>query len=176
MGRTPCEAVCEPETRAAYGFARTMMTVSKPAGFLPAALVVVLVMFGLWSLGKADLLWYVAPALVALLLQMAQAAHERINVLHVLPMALAAVLLALLLLPSGRLTIEPLAVMLRKDYAPFKKLVDAEVTRVITQGEIQGIYKKWFESPIPPDQVNLRMPMSYMLRDSFKVPTDWLPN
>jgi glutamate/aspartate transport system substrate-binding protein len=47
---------------------------------------------------------------------------------------------------------------------------------VITQGEIQGIYKKWFESPIPPDQVNLRMPMSYMLRDSFKVPTDWLPN
>ncbi|MEA4928670.1 MAG: transglutaminase domain-containing protein, partial [Candidatus Limiplasma sp.] len=78
-------------------------------GFLPAALVVVLVMFGLWSLGKADLLWYVAPALVALLLQMAQAAHERINVLHVLPMAVATVLLALLLLPAGRLTIEPLA-------------------------------------------------------------------
>ena len=74
------------------------------------------------------------------------------------------------------LTVEPLAIMLRKDDAPFKKLVDAEVTRVITQGEIQGIYKKWFESPIPPDQVNLRMPMSYMLRDSFKVPTDWLPN
>lgn len=74
------------------------------------------------------------------------------------------------------LTIEPLAIMLRKDDAPFKKLVDIEVSRVITQGEIQGIYRKWFESPIPPHQHNLKMPMSYMLRDSFKAPTDWLPN
>ncbi len=74
------------------------------------------------------------------------------------------------------LTIEPLAVMLRKDDAPFKKLVDTEVARMITQGEIQGVYKKWFESPIPPNQINMKMPMSYMLRDSFKMPTDWLPN
>ena len=74
------------------------------------------------------------------------------------------------------LTIEPLAVMLRKDDAPFKKLVDGEVARVITQGEVNGIYRKWFESPIPPNQINMKMPMSYMLRDSFKVPTDWVPN
>lgn len=78
-------------------------------GFLPAAAVVLLVMFGLWSLGRGELLWYVAPALVALLLQMSQAAHEKINVLHVLPMALAAVLLAFLLLPAGRITLEPLS-------------------------------------------------------------------
>ena len=74
------------------------------------------------------------------------------------------------------LTIEPLAIMMRKDDASFKKLVDAEVTRIISQGEITQIYRKWFESPIPPKQVNLKMPMSYMLRDSFKAPTDWLPN
>ena len=74
------------------------------------------------------------------------------------------------------LTIEPLAVMLRKDDAPFKKLVDGEVARVITQGEVNGIYRKWFESPIPPNQINMKMPMSYMLRDSFKMPTDWVPN
>ena len=78
-------------------------------GFLPAALLVVLMMFGLWSLGKGNLFWYVAPALVALLLQMAQAAHEKINILHVLPMALVAVLITFLLLPAARLTIEPLA-------------------------------------------------------------------
>ena len=78
-------------------------------GFLPAALVVVLVMFGLWSLGKGNLFWYVAPALVALLLQMAQAAHEKINILHVLPMALVAVLATFLLLPGGKVVIEPLA-------------------------------------------------------------------
>lgn len=78
-------------------------------GFLPAAVIVVLVLFALWNLGKAAYLWYTAPALVALLLQMSQAAHEKINMLHVLPMALAAVLLAFALLPAGRLTLEPLA-------------------------------------------------------------------
>lgn len=74
------------------------------------------------------------------------------------------------------LTIEPLSIMLRKDDPAFKKLVDTEVARLITQGEITPIYRKWFESPIPPKQVNLKLPMSYMLRDSFKNPTDWLPN
>lgn len=73
------------------------------------------------------------------------------------------------------LTIEPLSIMLRKDDPAFKKVVDAEVTRVILQGEINPMYRKWFESPIPPRQINLKIPMSFMLRDSFKTPTDWLP-
>ncbi len=77
-------------------------------GFLPAALVVVVTLFGLWSLGKGNLFWYVAPALVALLLQMSQEAHEKINLLHVIPMALAAVLLAFVLTPANRLTLTPL--------------------------------------------------------------------
>ena len=73
------------------------------------------------------------------------------------------------------LTIEPLAIMMRKDDAAFKKVVDAEIARIITSGEINGIYRKWFESPIPPKMLNMRVPMSYMLRDSFKMPTDWIP-
>ena len=73
------------------------------------------------------------------------------------------------------LTIEPLAIMLRKDDAAFKKLVDSELHRAITQGEINTLYRKSFESPIPPNQINLKLPMSYLLRDSFKAPTDWLP-
>ena len=71
-------------------------------GFLPMALMAVLVLFGLWSLGKAAYLWYIAPALVAILLQMSTEAHERINLLHVLPMALGVVLLSLVLLPAGQ--------------------------------------------------------------------------
>lgn len=74
------------------------------------------------------------------------------------------------------LTVEPLAIMLRKDDPSFKKLVDTEIARIITSGEVHAIYRKWFESPIPPHRNNLRMPMSYMLRDSFKMPTAWLPN
>ena len=73
------------------------------------------------------------------------------------------------------LNIQPLSLMLRKDDPAFKKIVDAEVTRVIVQSEIYPIYRKWFESPIPPKQLNLKLPMPYVLRDSFKMPTDWVP-
>jgi len=85
--------------------ALSFMVSKRGVGFLPMALMVVLVLFGLWSLGKGAYLWYVAPALVAILLQMSTEAHERINLLHVLPMALAVVLASLLLLPNGKVTI-----------------------------------------------------------------------
>ena len=68
---------------------------------------------------------------------------------------------------------EPFAIMLRKDDTAFKKMVDAEITRLILQGEIKAIYRKWFESPIPPQQVNLNMPSSYMLNEFFKSPGEW---
>ena len=73
------------------------------------------------------------------------------------------------------LTIDPLSLTLRKNDDAFRKIVTGEIHRLITQGEINGMYRKWFESPIPPNQVNLKLPMSYLLRDSFKSPTEWLP-
>ena len=83
----------------------SFMVSKRGVGFLPMALMAVLVLFGLWSLGKAAYLWYIVPALVAILLQMSTEAHERINLLHVLPMAAAVALLALVLLPAGKVTI-----------------------------------------------------------------------
>ena len=79
------------------------------------------------------------------------------------------------LITKDTLDIQPTAIMLRKDDPGFKKVVDSEVLRLINQGEINAIYRKWFESPIPPQQINLKLPMSYLLRDSFKAPTDWVP-
>ena len=73
------------------------------------------------------------------------------------------------------ITIEPLAIMMRKDDPSFKQVVDTEVTRIIVKGEISRIYKKWFESPIPPNQVNLKLPMNYLLWDFFRNPTDFVP-
>ena len=73
------------------------------------------------------------------------------------------------------LTIDPMSIMLRKDDPAFRKIVTGEIHRLITQGEINTLYRKWFESPIPPKQINLKLPMSYLLRDSFKSPTEWLP-
>ena len=70
------------------------------------------------------------------------------------------------------MTVEPYAIMLPKNDAAFKRVVDQEVRRVITSGEINVLYKKWFESPVPPRGLNMQLPMSYMLRESFKYPSD----
>jgi ABC-type amino acid transport substrate-binding protein len=70
------------------------------------------------------------------------------------------------------MTIEPYAIMLPKGDVAFKKLVDTEIRRIILTGEINAIYRKWFEQPIPPRGINLNLPMPYMLRDSFKFPSD----
>ncbi len=75
-----------------------------------------------------------------------------------------------------KLNIEPLAIMFSKEDPALKQIIDREVSRLVVEGEIQKIYRRWFESPIPPKNVNLSLPMSYLLRDSFKAPTDWLPN
>ncbi|AXW20395.1 amino acid ABC transporter substrate-binding protein [Ralstonia solanacearum] len=64
------------------------------------------------------------------------------------------------------------AMMLSKQDAEFKKLVDQSMTRLIVDGEVQKLYKKWFQQPIPPNNLNLQIPMSYLLRDSFNIPTD----
>lgn len=70
------------------------------------------------------------------------------------------------------LSVEPYAIMLRKDDAAFKKLVDTEMVRIINEGEIYRLYDKWFTRPIPPNGINLNMPMGYLLRDSLRFPTD----
>lgn len=70
------------------------------------------------------------------------------------------------------LTMEPYAIMLPKGDAAFKRIVDQEVRRVILSGEISGLYAKWFQQAIPPKGINLSLPMPYLLKDSFKFPSD----
>jgi hypothetical protein len=70
------------------------------------------------------------------------------------------------------MTVEPYAIMIPKGDPEFKRVVDQEVRRIIVSAEINPIYKKWFESPIPPKGINLDLPMPYMLRESFKYPSD----
>ena len=74
------------------------------------------------------------------------------------------------------LTIEPLAIMMSKDDAAFKKVVDEEMRHVIRSGEAEKIYDRWFMSPIPPKNVSMNLPMSYLLRDSWKYPSDAVAN
>ena len=73
------------------------------------------------------------------------------------------------------LTTEPLAIMLPKNDVAFKKVVDEEMRRLITSRDIYDIYDKWFLRPIPPKGTALNMPVSYLLRDFWKYPTDHVP-
>lgn len=73
------------------------------------------------------------------------------------------------------LTIEPLAIMLPKDDPEFKRVVDDEMKRLIQSREIYPIYDRWFLKPIPPRNAALNLPMSYLLKDFWKYPTDQVP-
>jgi glutamate/aspartate transport system substrate-binding protein len=70
------------------------------------------------------------------------------------------------------LSFEPYAIMVRKDDREFKKFGDEVLAGLMKSGEIEAIYRKWFESPIPPRGVNLKLPMSDKLKDYFKNPSD----
>ena len=73
---------------------------------------------------------------------------------------------------ADALSVEPYGIMMRKDDAPFKKVVDAEMTRIYKSGEINTIYEKWFLKPIPPKGINLNVPMSDSFKKVVASPTD----
>jgi glutamate/aspartate transport system substrate-binding protein len=62
--------------------------------------------------------------------------------------------------------------MLRKDDAPFKKLVDATIGKVMASGEAEKIYTKWFMNPVPPKGLNLSFPLSEDMKALYKTPND----
>ena len=64
--------------------------------------------------------------------------------------------------------VEPYAIMLRKDDPTFQKLVDDTLAAMMKSGEFEALYKKWFQSPIPPKGINLNAPMSKELQDNLK--------
>jgi len=70
------------------------------------------------------------------------------------------------------LQVEPYAIMLRKDDPAFKKLVDDTLASLVKSGEFEALYKKWFQSPIPPKGINLNAPMSDELRSNLKALSD----
>jgi glutamate/aspartate transport system substrate-binding protein len=70
------------------------------------------------------------------------------------------------------LTLEPYAIGMKRDDPVFKQLVDAVIVELYRRGEIEAIYRRWFQSPIPPRGVNLQLPMSESLKRVIQHPTD----
>ena len=126
---------------------------SRNVGFLPATILVVLMLFGMWSLCQSEHLWYATPALVALLLLVSQTSHEKTNLFEVLPMAVAVVALAMLLLPSGQTVVQPLydkAMELRQTISDYLFFTDPR--NVFTLGATATIPRAtpvWAAPPSP---------------------------
>ena len=71
---------------------------------------------------------------------------------------------------SVALSVEPYGIMVRKDDKAFKDL-DRALSQVYKSGEINAIYAKWFQKPVPPKNVNLNLPMSPALKKVMANPT-----
>ena len=73
---------------------------------------------------------------------------------------------------SEALSVEPYGIMLRKDDAAFKKVVNGAINGLYKSGEINKIYDKWFQKPVPPKNINLKVPMSAQFKKVVANPTD----
>jgi len=62
--------------------------------------------------------------------------------------------------------------MVRKDDPAFKAAVDKAIVDLYKSGEINKIYDKWFNQPVPPKGLNLNFPMSDELKALIANPTD----
>jgi glutamate/aspartate transport system substrate-binding protein len=62
--------------------------------------------------------------------------------------------------------------MLRKDDPAFKAVVDRSLTRLMQSGEALKIYRRWFQSPIPPKGLNLNWPAPESLLELYRNPND----
>lgn len=70
------------------------------------------------------------------------------------------------------LVLEAVAIVLRRNDAEFKKAVDRALAGMMIDGVAARLYSKWFLAPIPPHNVALGIPMSPLLRDQMRWPTD----
>jgi len=73
---------------------------------------------------------------------------------------------------ADALTVEPYGIMMRKDDAAFKKIVNGAINNLYKSGEINKIYDKWFLKPVPPKGINLNVPMSAPFKKIVAKPTD----
>jgi len=70
------------------------------------------------------------------------------------------------------LSVEPIACMLRKDDPKMKEAVDNSIKRQIADGSLAKLWDKWFMQPIPPNNVNLNMPLSASTKAAWENPND----
>jgi glutamate/aspartate transport system substrate-binding protein len=70
------------------------------------------------------------------------------------------------------LSVEPIAIMMRKDDPAFKKAVDDSIKAQIKSGDLAKTYDKWFMQPIPPSNTKVGLPLSEATKAAWANPND----
>jgi glutamate/aspartate transport system substrate-binding protein len=70
------------------------------------------------------------------------------------------------------LSVEPIAIMIRKDDPKFKKAVDDSIIAMMRSGEIARMYDKWFMQPIPPTNTRVGLAVSEATKAAWASPND----
>jgi len=65
------------------------------------------------------------------------------------------------------LSVEPYAIMLRKDEPAFERIVDRTLNEMFQSGEIRRLYARWFSTR------DLTVPMNQYLKEAFVVPNTY---
>ena len=70
------------------------------------------------------------------------------------------------------LSVEPIAIMIRKDDAALKKIGDDTVKEMMKSGEIAKLWDKWFMQPIPPKNTKVGYAASESTKAAWNAPND----
>ncbi len=70
------------------------------------------------------------------------------------------------------LSVEPIAIMIRKDDPAFKKLGDETIDKLAKSGELAKLWDKWFMQPIPPKNTRVGYAASESTKAAWATPND----
>jgi glutamate/aspartate transport system substrate-binding protein len=70
------------------------------------------------------------------------------------------------------LSVEPIAIMMRKDDEGLTKIVNATIADLVKSGEIYKLYDKWFLQPTVPSGAVVNLPMSNYLKEVLTKPNN----
>ena len=68
---------------------------------------------------------------------------------------------------------EPYGLVFRRDDPAFKAVVNDSLKRIFTGPAIHDLYEKWFTRPIPPNGMNLNLPMAAAKRQAYEQPKEY---
>lgn len=70
------------------------------------------------------------------------------------------------------LSVEPIAIMIRKDDPAFKKLGEDTIKDMIKAGDMAKLWDKWFLQPIPPKNTKVGLALSESTKAAWAAPND----